>query len=106
MDPAPSQTTFGISDWILPHRDAILAISKKHGAFNIRIFGSVARNQAGSTSDIDILVDYDLDKITPWFPGGLKRDLQDLLQRDVDIALADSIHPLLREEIISEAVSL
>jgi len=52
----------------------------------VRVFGSVARGEATPESDIDLLVDYDLEKITPWFPGGLLLDLEQLLNRKVDIA--------------------
>ena len=60
-------------------RDDIINIVTKNGACNVRIFGSVARGEETSTSDIDFLVDYDLEKISPWFPGGLLADLEDLL---------------------------
>ncbi|MBW4624839.1 MAG: nucleotidyltransferase domain-containing protein [Brasilonema octagenarum HA4186-MV1] len=52
-------------------RAEILSIAAKHGAYNLRIFGSVARGEETPSSDIDFLIDYDLNKITPWFPGGL-----------------------------------
>lgn len=61
----------GINELLTEKKEQILAITKKHGAYNVRIFGSVAREEATKDSDIDILVDYDLDKISPWFPGGL-----------------------------------
>lgn len=64
----------------------LLAIAQKHGAYNVRVFGSVGRGEATQESDIDLLVDYDLEKITPWFPGGLLLDLEQLLNRKVDIA--------------------
>jgi predicted nucleotidyltransferase len=60
-------------------REEILTVAKKHGAKNVRIFGSVARGEANEQSDIDFLIDYDLDKITPWFPAGLLLDLEGLL---------------------------
>lgn len=64
----------------------LLAIAQKHGAYNVRVFGSVARGEATPESDIDLLVNYDLEKITSWFPGGLLLDLEQLLNRKVDIA--------------------
>ena len=48
----------------------------------MRVFGSVARGEATQNSDIDFLGDYDLAKISPWFPGGLLADLEDLLSRE------------------------
>ena len=58
------------------NRENILAIAAKHGAFNVRIFGSVARGEENSESDIDFLIDYDIEKTTPWFPVGLIRDYE------------------------------
>jgi len=43
----------------------ILAIAEKHGAYNVRVFGSAARGEAPENSDIDSLVDYELERITP-----------------------------------------
>jgi predicted nucleotidyltransferase len=40
----------------------LLAITQKHGAYNVRVFGSVARGEATQESDIDLLVDYDARK--------------------------------------------
>lgn len=52
-------------DLLLEKREEILQIAAKHGAYNIRVFGSVAREEENEESDIDFLIDYDLDKITP-----------------------------------------
>ena len=58
------QTTI---DLLKDKRAEIINIAARHGAFNVRIFGSVARSQAHKDSDIDFLVDYSLDDISPWF---------------------------------------
>ena len=58
------------------NRENILAIAAKHGAFNVQIFGSVARGEENPESDIDFLIDYDIEKTTPWFPVGLIRDYE------------------------------
>ncbi|MEL7067429.1 MAG: nucleotidyltransferase family protein [Cyanobacteria bacterium J06581_3] len=84
-------------------RTEILQIAEKHGALNVRVFGSVVREEETLDSDIDFLVDYDADKVTPWFPGGLLMDLQDLLGRKVDILTDQGISPLIREHVLSEA---
>jgi uncharacterized protein len=88
------------------NRSPILAIATKHGAFNVRVFGSVVRGEETPESDIDFLVDYDAEKTTPWFPGGLLMDLQDLLQRKVDVLTERGISPLIRERILAEAKPL
>jgi predicted nucleotidyltransferase len=52
------------------------------------------------------LIDYDLEKITPWFPVGLIHDLQDFLGRDVDVVTAKSLHHYIKERVLSEAKPL
>ncbi len=91
---------------LLEKRNEILKIASQHGAFNVRVFGSVARGEDTDTSDIDLLIDYDLEKITPWFPGGLLMDLQDLLGCRVDIVTEKGLSPLIREQVYKEAKSL
>lgn len=87
------------------NRQEILRICSKHGALNVRIFGSFARGEAGPDSDVDFLVDVGPDH-TPWFPGGLLMDLQDLLGRHVDIAEPNSLHWYIRDRVLKEAVPL
>jgi predicted nucleotidyltransferase len=87
-------------------RSDILSIANQHGAYNVRIFGSVARGEETEQSDIDFLVDYDLDKITPWFPMGLIEDLEALLGKKVDLVTAKSLHYFIRDKIMNEAISL
>ncbi|MDJ0901726.1 MAG: nucleotidyltransferase domain-containing protein [Xenococcus sp. MO_188.B8] len=99
-------TILEIRNLLADKRTQILAIAEKHGAYNIRIFGSVARGEATEDSDIDFLVDYNLAKISPWFPGGLLADLEDLLEYKVDIVTEKSLNPLIRERVLREAISL
>jgi uncharacterized protein len=54
----------GIEDLLADRREQILAIADRHGAYNVRVFGSVARGEARIDSDVDFLIDYQLDKIT------------------------------------------
>lgn len=97
-----SKTGLGIKDLLQDQRAQILAIAQKHGAYNVRVFGSVARGEATPESDIDFLVDYDLEKITPWFPGGLLIDLEQLLNRKVDIATGDMLKEPIRDSEASK----
>ena len=90
---------------IRTHRDDILAIAARYGATNVRVFGSVVRGEAGPESDVDILVDLTR-KWSLFDRIGLKQDLEDLLGRDVDIAIADSLYPRIRNRILAEAVPL
>ncbi len=61
-------------------RDEIKRIAAEHGAYNTRVFGSVARGEAGPESDIDILIEVG-PTTSSWFPAGLILDLEDLLGR-------------------------
>ena len=87
---------------LLDNRDTILQISAKHGAGNVRIFGSAARGQMGPESDIDFLVDLE-EGCSLLDLGGLLMDLQELLHRKVDIATEKSLHWYIRDQVIQEA---
>jgi predicted nucleotidyltransferase len=65
-------------------RDEILRVAERHGARNVRIFGSVARGQASLESDVDLLIDLDQDRSVLDL-SELILDLQDMLGCDVDI---------------------
>lgn len=86
-------------------REAILEVAARHGASNVRIFGSVARGTAGPESDIDLLVELE--------PGrslldhaALVLDLQNLLGCRVDVATERGLRPRIREQVLREAISL
>lgn len=95
----------GIQELLADKREEILAIAAKHGAYNVRIFGSVARGEATNESDIDFLVEMGTNR-SPWFPVGLIRDLEDLLGRKVDVATEKGLKERIRERVLQEAVSL
>ena len=88
------------------NRETILGIASKHGAFNVRVFGSVVRGEATQNSDIDFLIDYDITQTSSWFPIGLIHDLEALLGRKVDVVPADSIHSFIKERVLQEAIAL
>lgn len=83
----------------------IQAIAAKHGAGNVRVFGSVARGEARPDSDVDLLIDI-VGPTSSWFPGGLLMDLEAALDRRVEIVIARSLSPLIRDSILNEAVPL
>ena len=86
-------------------REEIRNIAAKHGAYNIRIFGSVVRGEAGPDSDIDFLIDTG-STTSSWFPAGLILDLQEILGRPVEIVTEKALNPYIREHVLHEAVPL
>ncbi len=87
------------------NRDLIFRVAARHGAGNVRVFGSCARGNADSDSDIDLRVDLEpgrtlLDHV------GLWQELQELLGRKVDVLVEGGISPYLQDRIIAEAKPL
>lgn len=96
----------GIHELLEDKRDEILRLAEKHGASNIRVFGSVARGEAREDSDVDFLVDWDYERISAWGGAGLFTELEDLLGRAVDIATEQQIRPRMRERVLKESIPL
>ena len=95
----------GILDVLSSKRNEILRIAAKHGVQRIRVFGSVARGDAGPQSDVDFLIDVGPTH-SPFFPGGLVADLEALLGRRVDVVEPDGLYAPLKTTVLSEAVPL
>ena len=95
----------GIDEILGEKRDEVLRIAAQHGVTSIRVFGSVARGEAGPDSDVDFLIEAG-PNVTPWFPGGLVADLRDLLGRDVDVVEACALRPRIGSHVLSEAIPL
>lgn len=87
------------------HRSEILALAEHYGLENVRVFGSMARGDADNTSDVDLLVSLPQGK-SGLALGGLLMDVQDLLQRKVDVVTERCLHPALREHVLKEAQHL
>jgi predicted nucleotidyltransferase len=83
----------------------ILQVARRHGVTDIRVFGSVAAGTATDQSDFDFLIRAD-GPTTPWFPGGLVADLEELLGRRVDVVEVDALRDSFRERVLREAVPL
>jgi uncharacterized protein len=94
-----------LREQIQQHREDILRVTARHGAGNVRLFGSLARGEETPESDVDILVDV-TGETTPWFPGSLVVDLEQLLRRPVQVVVRRSLSPLIREAVLREAVPL
>ena len=95
----------GIDELLREKGEEILKIASQHGACNVRVFGSVARGEADSQSDIDFLIDLG-ENLSPWFPVRLIRDLENLLGRKVDVATENGLKDRIRERVLREAVQL
>ncbi len=94
-----------IGEMLKSKRQEILAIAARHGAHNVRVFGSVAKGEAGPESDLDILVEME--------PGtslmdhvALMQDLEDLLGRKVDVVSDKALHWYIRDRVLAEATPL
>lgn len=91
---------------LLAKRDEILKIADRHGAVNVRVFGSVARGEDDLQSDVDVLVDYDRTRRSPWFPMGFIEELETLLGCKVDVVTEKGLKSRIRERVLQEAVPL
>lgn len=92
----------GINELIGEQKQEILALAAKYGAYNVRVFGSVAQGTADEMSDVDFLVD--LEEGRSLFDlGGLLMDLQELLHRKVDVVTKNALHWYIRDRILEEA---
>jgi predicted nucleotidyltransferase len=94
-----------ISDLLQTYREDILRLAEQYGARNVRVFGSVARGEATSVSDLDLLIDLDpdrslLDRI------GFMQDLEDLFDMRVHVVTEKGLHPMTRANILNDAWSL
>ena len=86
-------------------RSEILALARKYGARNVRIFGSVARGEARPDSDIDFLVEMEPGR-SLFDLGGLLYELRSLLGVEVDIVTENGLRSRIREQVIHEAIAL
>lgn len=94
-----------IRDQVLSKRDEILRIANRYGASNVRMFGSIVRDEATESSDIDLLIDSNPDWSLLDFIG-LKQDLEDLLGRRVDLTIEDGLNRRIKARVLREAVPL
>jgi len=86
-------------------RADILRLAAQYGARNVRIFGSVARGDAGPDSDVDVLVEMEPGRSLLDL-GGLLMDLQNLLGREVDVVTEKGLRDRIRERVLREAIPL
>ena len=92
-------------DDLRSRRAEILSLAARHGASDVRVFGSVLHGDERPDSDIDLLVEVEpgrsqLDLI------GLEQDLKELLGRRVEVLTIGGLSPYLEERILAEAATL
>ena len=87
------------------HRSQLRSLVTRYGLSSIRVFGSMARNDASSTSDVDLLVE-SKEPVPGFSLGATLMDAHDILGRKVDIVTIQALHPLMRSSVLQEAVLL
>ena len=87
------------------HRDELLAIARRRGASHVRVFGSMARGDAGPDSDVDLLVTL-APGVSGLALGGIVVDVEALLGRRVDVVTEAALHPELRRRVLDSAQAL
>jgi predicted nucleotidyltransferase len=90
---------------IVNRRDEIIAVAKRYGASNIRIFGSVARGDATGESDVDLLVKFEPGRLL-LDQGGLLMELRELLGMPVDVISEGALSGRFGQIVQSEAAAL
>lgn len=91
-----------LEELIRERRDEIHRIAAEHGVTRLRVFGSVARGEAGPESDLDLLIEVG-PTTSSWFPAGLIMDLEQLLGCRVEVVTEQGLNPMLRESVIEDA---
>jgi predicted nucleotidyltransferase len=86
-------------------RRELCEVAARRGAGSLRVFGSVARGDAGPSSDVDLLVDLEPERSLLDL-GGLLMDLSELLGVEVDVVTEASLNPRVRARVLAEAVVL
>ena len=85
-------------------RDEIISIAAKHGAYNIRLLE--IQDDFSINPEIDFLVDYILEQLSPWFPSGLKQELETLLNTKVSIITRNSLKSNEQEIFLQQGIPL
>lgn len=103
--PSPPLPVGTLASLVRSHRRRLLAAARRHGARKVRLFGSAARGDDSSASDVDLLVELDagrslLDLI------GFQQDATDILGVPVDAATPEILKERVRERVLADAVPL
>src|SRR5260221_12510777 len=90
-------------DLVQAKREQILRLARRHGVTGVRVFGSMARGDAGPESDGDLLVEVGAEP-SAWFPGGLVTDVEELLGRRGQVITERGLVERLGDRVIEEAI--
>ena len=94
-----------MSDQMQAVQDAILDVLRKNGVKRAAFFGSIVRGEMDEESDIDILIEFEGRKSLLDL-SHLKNELEDTVNRRVDLLTYRSLHPRLRDRILAEQVPI
>ena len=94
-----------IAEVLRTKRQQVLQIARQHGAYHVRVFGSVARGEAQPDSDIDLIVEMEAGR-SLLDMGGLVMELQELLGHRVDVVTERGLKSRIRARVLAEAVPL
>jgi predicted nucleotidyltransferase len=104
-EPVGKQTAGPSMDQLARLRAEILAAAARHGATNVRVFGSVARGDADAASDVDFLVDFEAGRSLLDL-ASLLVELEDLLGHSVDVVTEPGLKARIRQRVLAEAVAV
>lgn len=94
-----------MSEQIEPVREKIIDILRKNGVKRASFFGSIVRGEMTEDSDVDLLVEFE-GRRSLLDLAHLKNELEDAVNRRVDLLTYKSIHPLLKDRILAEQVPI
>jgi predicted nucleotidyltransferase len=103
--PPPRSEEYAMNHWLQQHRTDILSLAAQHGARNVRVFGSIARDEAEENSDVDLLIEMEEGRSLLDI-AILKVDLEERLHRSFDIVTEPALHWFIRDRVLREAESL
>jgi len=104
MTSSTAQSVLGLDQVLSLLRERQGEWRQRYQLQRIGLFGSTARNQATATSDVDVWVE--LDPLTPFATVHLKQELEELLQRPIDLVrVRERMNPALKAAILKEGIS-
>lgn len=97
-------TDLEIKSLVHQKREEIINIAAKHGAYNVCLLNT--QSDFSVPHEIDFLVDYVLEELSPWFPSGLKQELETLLNTKIGIITTNSLKENNQEIFLQQGIPL